>query len=81
MSLLRTDTPWCQNCLLFEPEYAKAARTLGGIQPEIVMAKIDVLKYEKLADEHEILSVPAIMVYIDGEAINYKGGPALYIYY
>ncbi|PRW59419.1 disulfide isomerase-like 1-2 [Chlorella sorokiniana] len=57
--------PWCGHCKRLEPEWAKAATTLKGHDPEIVLAKVDATakENEEAKSKFKIGGFPTIKIF------------------
>lgn len=66
--------PWCGHCQQLEPEYAKAAKTLGEMTPPRFLAKVDATKEEKSAKRFNVEGFPTLKWFVDGKDSEYGGG-------
>ncbi len=55
--------PWCGPCRMLSPILDEIA----GEHPEIVLGKINVDEEVELAYQYKIMSIPAVMVFKNGE--------------
>ncbi|KAK4747676.1 hypothetical protein SAY87_014262 [Trapa incisa] len=65
--------PWCGHCKRLSPELDAAAPVLSGLKEPVVIAKIDVDKYKRLADKHNIDGFPTLKLFVHGVAMEYHG--------
>ncbi|MCO5548524.1 hypothetical protein L7F22_062724 [Adiantum nelumboides] len=67
--------PWCGHCQHFAPEYEKAAALLHHRQPAIVLAKIDADVHRELAMQHDVQSIPHLVIFQNAGSTTrpYKG--------
>jgi protein disulfide-isomerase-like protein len=63
--------PWCQHCQELEPEYDKAAETLGGT----VLAKVDTTANPIASSKYGIGSMPTLKWFENGMEIEEYTGP------
>lgn len=54
---------WCTPCKVMEPVMEKLAQKYEG---QIKFAKVDVEKYQALAEEYNIMNIPAMILFKDG---------------
>ena len=62
--------PWCGPCKMLSPVVAEFAEK----HPEIKVGKINVDQEPALAMQHNVMSIPALMVYKDGKISNKSVG-------
>ncbi|MEM7697683.1 MAG: thioredoxin [Verrucomicrobiota bacterium] len=62
---------WCGPCKMLGPVIDKIAEQQGG---EAVVAKVDIQASPDLAREFQITSIPALMVFKNGEAVESARG-------
>jgi protein disulfide-isomerase A1 len=74
--------PWCAHCKRLAPELDAAAAILGGDsdssqqqqqQSSLVLAKINVEKYAKIASQFDISMYPTLKFFINGFPTDYNG--------
>ncbi|KAL8059851.1 hypothetical protein ABFX02_03G113800 [Erythranthe guttata] len=65
--------PWCGHCKRLAPELDKAAPILAGLNPPVVVAKVDADKYRKIGSEHDIDGYPTLKVFMHGVPTEYNG--------
>ena len=61
---------WCGPCQLLGKELEK----LETRSNEVKILKVDTDKFQNLAREYKILSIPTIMIYKDGKCVNTTTG-------
>ncbi|KAK4483871.1 hypothetical protein RD792_011080 [Penstemon davidsonii] len=64
---------WCGHCKDLEPELDKAAPILAGLKKPIAVAKVDAIKYKKLAKKHEVDRYPTLKIFMHGVPTEYFG--------
>ena len=62
---------WCMPCKMMEPILAQLAQDYEG---KIKVAKIDVDTEQELASQFGIVSIPTLILFHKGEAVNKKVG-------
>ena len=62
--------PWCGPCKMLSPIVAEFAEK----HPEIKVGKINVDEEPALAMQHNVMSIPSLMVYKDGKISNKSVG-------
>jgi len=67
VQLLRFWAPWCAPCRMMSPLYKEAAATVGN---KALFCEVNVDEQPELAAAHSIRSIPAIVVYKDGEPVE-----------
>ncbi|KAL3641413.1 Protein disulfide isomerase-like 5-2 [Castilleja foliolosa] len=65
--------PWCGHCKHLAPELDKAAPILAGLNPPIVIAKVDAEKYRKLASKNGVDGYPTLKIFMHGVPTEYYG--------
>lgn len=73
------DAPWCPQCRLFAPEYAKAAAKLKEDDSPIRLAKFDPSEVPDFGKVYDITLLPTIKFFRKGEPIIYTGITQNYI--
>mmetsp|Transcript_22262 Transcript_22262/g.41742 ORF Transcript_22262/g.41742 Transcript_22262/m.41742 type:complete len:242 (-) Transcript_22262:126-851(-) len=63
--------PWCGHCEALEPKWAQAAEE--NDEPKLVLASVDATVESELAVRFNITGLPTIILFYNGEAIQYKG--------
>ena len=58
--------PWCGPCRMQAPVLEKLAEE----NPAVKVVKVNVDDYRELAMEYNIASIPTLLVFKDGEAVN-----------
>ena len=53
--------PWCRPCLALEP-------VLEQIEARVPVARLNIDEYPEIASRYEVLSIPTVMLFSDGEA-------------
>ncbi|MBQ6392242.1 MAG: thioredoxin [Eubacterium sp.] len=62
--------PWCGPCKMLSPIVAEFAEK----HPEVKVGKINVDEEPALAMQHNVMSIPSLMVYKDGKISNKSVG-------
>lgn len=62
---------WCMPCKMMETILEKVAEDFSG---EVKIAKINVDEEQELASEHNIVSIPTLLVFKGGEIVDKKVG-------
>ena len=62
---------WCQPCKMMHPVLEQVKATLGD---RIRIIKVDVDKHQQIAAEHQIQSVPTLMLFRKGEILYRHSG-------
>jgi len=57
---------WCGPCKMTAPVLEKLSETI----PQIEFAKINVDDAQELAQEYQVMSIPNLVVFKDGEPVN-----------
>ena len=57
---------WCGPCKQMAPIVEK----IGAEQTDIIVGKIDVDESQEIAQKYNVLSIPTIIIFKDGEAID-----------
>jgi thioredoxin 1 len=55
--------PWCRPCLALEP-------VLEQIVARVPVARLNIDDYPEIAGRYEVLSIPTVMLFADGEALG-----------
>ncbi len=63
--------PWCMPCRMFGPVLDKVAKDTKG-QASVVKINID--EEPELASRYGVMSIPTVMVFKNGQAVNRKVG-------
>ena len=58
---------WCTPCLMLSPILEKLAKEYNG---KFVLAKLDVSKNQKLAQEYSVMSIPNVKLFKDGKVVD-----------
>lgn len=61
---------WCGPCKMLSPVLDKILSEM----PDVKLLKVDIDKYQDIAREYRIMSVPTLLLYKDGKFINSKLG-------
>ena len=61
---------WCGPCKMISPILDELAKE----NPQVKVIKVDVDAAQELAMEYQIMSIPTIMVYKDGEKVAHELG-------
>lgn len=62
---------WCGPCKMLSPVLEKISEKLGD---SLEIVKIDIDKYPELANKYEIMSVPTLLFFLNGELIRCETG-------
>ncbi len=62
--------PWCAPCRLAEP----VLKELAQEKPEIKIAKINVDENQVTAQQYQIMSIPTVVLFKDGQVVNQMVG-------
>ncbi len=63
--------PWCNPCVGFAPVFEQVAQEHSG---QIRFVKIDTEAQQNLASQHQIRSIPTVMVFKDGKRVDIING-------
>ena len=69
---------WCGPCRMIAPLIEQVAEEYDG---KAVVAKVDIDEEQELATQYGIESIPTVILFKDGEAINVEVGAHLYVFY
>ena len=58
---------WCGPCRMMEPHFEEAAEELKG---KVKFAKVNVEQNSDLANRFQVMSIPTIIYFKDGEQVN-----------
>ena len=59
--------PWCMPCNILSPTLEKLAKEHNG---KFILAKVNVEKARTKAQEHAIMSIPAVKMFKDGKVVD-----------
>jgi len=62
---------WCMPCKMMDPVLEKVAEDFSG---KVKIAKINVDEEQELASQHNIVSIPTMLVFKGGEIVDKKVG-------
>ena len=65
--------PWCGPCKMIAPFIEQLADDYSG---QIKVGKINIDEEGELASEHNIVSIPTLLIYKDGEIVDQRNGAA-----
>lgn len=61
---------WCGPCRMVGPVLDEIAAE----RPDIKVCKINVDQESELASQHRVMSIPTLMVFVDGQVVNQSVG-------
>ena len=61
---------WCGPCRMVGPVLDEIATE----RPDIKVCKINVDQESELASQHRVMSIPTLMVFVDGQVVNQSVG-------
>ena len=61
---------WCGPCKMLSPILEEIAKA----QPDLKIVKVDVDKYPDIAGKYEVMAMPTMKLFQEGEVINQKVG-------
>jgi len=64
---------WCGPCKMFAPIVDEVADLFEG---QLKIAKVDIDKVEEVAREYKVMSVPTVIIFKDGQAMEKNAGLA-----
>lgn len=67
---------WCGPCKAVGPTLTE----LASRYPAITVARVDVERYAGVMDEFGVRSIPTVIVFKDGEAVDVQVGKVPYVY-
>jgi thioredoxin 1 len=59
--------PWCGPCKMMIPILEEVA---GKIGERAIVAKINIDEYSKMAEKYSVRSIPTLIIFKDGEAVQ-----------
>ena len=62
---------WCGPCKMLSPVLERVHEKYGD---SLKIIKIDIDKHEELAREYEVMSVPTLFFYLNGEVVSQRSG-------
>jgi len=62
---------WCGPCRMMGPHFAEAAKELKG---KVKFAKVDVDKENELAQRFQVMGIPTLIFFKDGEQVHRTSG-------
>lgn len=62
---------WCGPCKMLAPVLEDLSEDLGD---EVKIVKVDVDENQITASEHEVISIPTLLLFVDGEVKARTGG-------
>lgn len=62
---------WCGPCKMLSPVLERVHEKYGD---SLKILKVDIDKHEKLAREYEVMSVPTLFFYLNGEVVSQRSG-------
>lgn len=62
---------WCGPCKMLAPVLEDLSEDLGD---EVKIVKVDVDENQITASEHEVMSIPTLLLFVDGEVRARTGG-------
>ena len=63
--------PWCSYCRRIGPAYDKVADQHSD---DLSVVKVNIDEEPELANEYQIMSIPSLMVMVDGKIVNRSVG-------
>lgn len=64
---------WCMPCKMIEPVLEELAEELSD---SLTVARINVDQQSSLAAQHNVVSIPAVLLFKDGKVVNQQIGAA-----
>ncbi len=61
---------WCGPCKMMEPVFEELVNDLKDLE----VLKVDVDKYNEIAREYQVMSIPTIIVFKNGNVVDSKVG-------
>lgn len=62
---------WCGPCKMLSPVLERVHEKYGD---SLKILKVDIDKHEELAREYEVMSVPTLFFYLNGEVVSQRSG-------
>ena len=62
---------WCGPCKMLSPVLERVHEKYGD---SLKILKVDIDKHEELAREYEVMSVPTLFFYLNGEIVSQRSG-------
>jgi thioredoxin 1 len=69
-SLVDFWAPWCGPCKMVAPILDELSKEMKGIK----IGKVNVDENSELANEYEVMSIPTMLIFKDGKAIDQRVG-------
>lgn len=61
---------WCGPCKMLEPVIEQLMAEL----PSLKVVKVDIDEYQELAQKYDVMSIPTLILFKDGELVDQKLG-------
>lgn len=58
---------WCGPCMMLKPILEKVAKDYGN---KLVFAKVDVQENQEVAGSYDVMSIPSVKLFKDGEIVD-----------
>ena len=71
LSVIDFWAPWCAPCKMMEPVLDQLEETYDG---QINFIKMDVDDHQEIAEQYKVMSVPSLVVFKDGKAVEKVSG-------
>ena len=58
---------WCGPCMILKPILEKVTKDYGN---KLVLAKVDVQENQEIASSYDVMSIPSVKLFKDGEVVD-----------